>query len=79
MKKSYPDGEGPITLWGHAQEVEEIAEGVLSVSTACHGGILVSQDIAMKKLSKQARVIGVLFNSYYSNTVVRKPRLGRKV
>lgn len=66
ITRSYDDGDGPITMWGHAQQVTEMVYGILFVSTACHGGVLIPKKLALKKLSKHARSVGCLFNGYYS-------------
>ena len=32
------------TPWGYPQDIEELAEGVWRVSTACHGGLKLSRE-----------------------------------
>lgn len=43
------------TPWGTADRVTELADGVYSVSTPSHGGIMVRLDVAERDLSEQAR------------------------
>ena len=43
------------SMWGPVDVAEEIMEGVFSVSTARHGGIMIREDVAEKLLSKAAR------------------------
>lgn len=31
------------TIWGHAQDITKVAEGITNVSTASHGGYILSQ------------------------------------
>ena len=42
------------TPWGTSQQVETIARGIHWVSTAGHGGLMVSAGVAEKVLSQQA-------------------------
>jgi hypothetical protein len=42
------------TPWGTSQQVETIARGIHWVSTAGHGGLMISAGIAEKALSQQA-------------------------
>jgi len=51
------------SMWGAVQHCEEWLEGVFSVSTAGHGGVLVAAEAA-KMLSEVARKRGVKMQGY---------------
>lgn len=43
------------TIWGEIQHEDMLADGVLSVDTASHGGIVVDDRVANRYLSKEAK------------------------
>ena len=51
------------SMWGVVQDCEEWLEGVFSVSTAGHGGVLVTPEVA-KLLSEAARKRGAKMQGY---------------
>lgn len=53
------------TIWGTAQSVENICRGVRLVSTARHGGLLVSKSFAKKHIPSSVLKKIPLKNSYY--------------
>ena len=63
--RSYPDGEGPATPWGPAQQVYDLVRGVRWVSCAGHGGLGVAKGVAQKMLTPAARRHGMLAGGYY--------------
>lgn len=50
--------------WGEIDNLEIICEGVYSVSTASHGGIMVERQTAEKVFSKQSQSVGFWENDY---------------
>lgn len=53
------------TIWGKPQTTEKLSEGIYSVTTASHGGLLVREDIADKCLSEKARSFAELKDGYF--------------
>lgn len=49
------------TPWGESDYDDQVAEGVVSVSTPSHGGILVAKAVAEATLSRDAWAIGQEF------------------
>jgi len=53
------------TPWGRAQSQRKLAKGVTWVSTASHGGMMVSEGFAKRHLSKEARKRAEKYGKYY--------------
>lgn len=53
------------TPWDESQTIEKLEEGVLLVTTAGHGGLMVTERYAVKHLSPAARKRGMRFGNYY--------------
>ena len=53
------------TIWGAAQSVENLCRGVRLVSTARHGGLLVSKDFAKKHIPQSVLDKIPIKNNYY--------------
>lgn len=51
--------------WGSIQSEHKLCDGVYNVSTASHGGIMVSKDIAEDIFSKAALNCAFRYNLYY--------------
>lgn len=52
------------TPWGRSDSQKKIVEGVFSVTTPSHGGLMIKKDFAEKNLSKAARRRGLLCGEY---------------
>lgn len=53
------------SMWDEVQSCTVIANGIYSVSTAGHGGIMIAADLANHILSPEAMEVGVRDGSYY--------------
>ncbi len=53
------------TPWGKAQHIKNIERGVRFVSTAGHGGIMVSKGLAEKKMPASVLRNGIPYGGYY--------------
>lgn len=53
-----------MTPWGQADYTRKAREGVYSVGTPGHGGVLVGRGVARQHLSAQAQAIGQPFGSW---------------
>lgn len=53
------------TIWGKTDHQKKLAEGVYSVSTPGHGGIIVKASLADRYLSEKAKSYGDLENGWY--------------
>ncbi len=51
--------------WGSIQSGHKLCNGVYNVSTASHGGIMVSEDIAENSFSEAALNCAFRYNGYY--------------
>ena len=55
------------TIWGRVQHREKLANGVYSVETASHGGVVVHHLVADKYISDKAKaIIGNPDGAWYS-------------
>ena len=63
-------GRTIYTPWGPPQDVEELAEGVLRVSTFGHGGLILSWE---RWKSLPAAVRATLFNATYAEEDCEEP------
>lgn len=54
------------TYWGPCQSIEVLETGAVWVSTASHGGLMLTKTYAEKHLSEAARRRGARFGSYYA-------------
>ncbi len=53
------------TIWGEIQTSTRLADGVVDVTTASHGGIIVDKRVANKFLSKEAKQMATYDNGHY--------------
>ena len=53
------------TIWGEIQTSHRLADGVVDVTTASHGGIIVDKKIADNFLSKEAIQVADYENGHY--------------
>ena len=58
------------TPWGHPQDIEELADGVLRVATAGHGGLVLSWE---RWNSLPAEVRASFFNATYAEEDFEEP------
>ncbi len=53
------------TPWGTSQSIHNHARGIASVSTASHGGLMISNGVAQKHLSEEARNLAMVYGGYH--------------
>jgi hypothetical protein len=63
-KYKYKLFEAMATPWGQAQSITKIATGIIIVSTAGHGGLMIGKGVAKKYLSPEAIHMGMEYGSY---------------
>ena len=53
------------TPWGASQYQKKLGEGIILVSTAGHGGLMIRQNVAQSRLTPQAIARGWNFGGYF--------------
>lgn len=67
MLDNYQERREPASsMWGAIQSRVKIGNGIYSVSTSSHGGIIIAEEIAPYVLSPEALQHGFLYDGYYS-------------
>jgi hypothetical protein len=53
------------TPWGTSQSIHNHARGIATVSTASHGGLMISNGVAQNQLSEEARNLAMVYGGYH--------------